>query len=328
MLSTQERIVLLAQMNVVRPTAVLNEAAQRAMLATKGTLLSVAGKATRRFWPTGSEHILDFNRATDWSSAVLPSLIERESERLSHLSDDLINAGIRRHLIELAGTAADLGDAELSEAVVAKAAHSLRLDADGCSDSVSLEGRVFEEGLREIIPQIQAMLRKIPATESQNLERLLRAEIEKLSPANREAMRKALHIDELSARALISVLKSGSALMLTQVLVGGFGFGAFLFLATTMKAIGLLIGTTFAFGTYTAASSFLSFLLSGPFFVLVVLASGGVALWNVGRQIELLMARTLIIVGRGRFLAASASAALATRSGDGVSMASGGPTCA
>ena len=68
------------------------------------------------------------------------------------------------------------------------------------------------------------------------------------------------NVDPASFKASISAV-AGSMAVLT--LADAAGFGLFLFATTTLKAISLLLGTTFSFETYTALTTILG-LLTGP----------------------------------------------------------------
>jgi hypothetical protein len=64
----------------------------------------------------------------------------------------------------------------------------------------------------------------------------------------------------------------------------------------------LFFGITFAFGTYTAASSLLAFLLSCPFILLVSALTGGVLYFQTTRKLDQQFAKMLILAGKGNLI--------------------------
>jgi hypothetical protein len=170
-------------------------------------------------------------------------------------------------------------------------------------DAVILENEVFQSFVKQLVEGLQKHLQRLGPKQTEELERLLRLQLMRLSEADREAIREALKVDRLSAETMLSVFKTGGGTLIAQMLIGSFGFGAYLFLATTLKAVGLLLGTSFAFGTYIVANSFLAFLLSGPFWLLVVLLAGGITCRKTAVKLDDYKAQLLIVTGRARLLA-------------------------
>jgi hypothetical protein len=110
-------------------------------------------------------------------------------------------------------------------------------------------------------------------------------------------------VENLSAQAMLKIFKTDGGTFAAQLLVGSFGFGAYLFPATTLRAVGLLVGASFGFGTYIAASGFLASLLSGPFLLLALGVAGGLAFHQTAGKLDNYKAQLLIITGRERLLA-------------------------
>ncbi len=89
---------------------------------------------------------------------------------------------------------------------------------------------------------------------------------------------------------------------MAQLLLGSFGFGAFLFLTTFLKAFSLLLGTTFSFGTYLTATGLLAFILSFPFLLLLATSTGGIMLVQLQRQLADEVAKLVVLAGRSKLL--------------------------
>ncbi len=100
----------------------------------------------------------------------------------------------------------------------------------------------------------------------------------------------------------MNFLKTTSGVVIAQMLVGATGFGAFLFLTTSIHALALLLGIGLSFGVYTAATSALAFLLSGPFFFLVAGLAGGFLYYRTSEQLRGQLAKILIVTGRAHAL--------------------------
>lgn len=104
-------------------------------------------------------------------------------------------------------------------------------------------------------------------------------------------------MDELSAKSILAFLKTATATGIAQMVVGGFGFGAFLFITTMLKAFSLLLGVTIPFGVYTAATGGLAFLLSVPSFLIVMGIAGGFVYKGTERKLGDEMAKILVVIG-------------------------------
>lgn len=208
-------------------------------------------------------------------------------------------------MAEIAGCRRGLGylsENEIAEGIIAKAASHLRLNLEDCPNSEAKEEKIFTVYIEEWVQNIKERLRSISSDQEEDLKRILNQNLKKLSHAEREAIRKAIKTDELSGESLLRFLKTTSGIAIAQMLVGATGFGAFLFLTTSIHALGLLLGITFPFVTYTAATSTLSFLLSGPFLLLIAGLSGGFLYHQTTEGIKGELAKMLIVIGRAHNL--------------------------
>ena len=301
-MSRDETVALLAQLNAVTPSRAVGEWLQKTALRIKDGAIKASARGAGIFSPSLSDRIESLKNQCDWDPNVIRRNIEEETLSLSKRTEPALKAELRKHLFELGKVKTGVDDAALAQAVILRAAESLQVpNAKHYTNTADLENAVFEEWLKRLLEQ----LRELSLSRTQELEEQLRSELAKLSEADREAIRKALNLERLSAETMISILKAGGGTLAGQTLVSGFGFGAYLFLATTLKAVGLLCGTSFAFGTYAAASSSLAFLLSPPFFLLVVAATGGVAFFKTWSQLEDHKAQLLVVIGRSQLLTSS-----------------------
>ncbi|NLA58849.1 MAG: hypothetical protein GX047_05560 [Firmicutes bacterium] len=161
---------------------------------------------------------------------------------------------------------------------------------------------MFDYCVEEKIKQLKEQLVQMTDAELKELETIVREQFESLSKAEQAAIRETMGLEELSAKHVIGFLKQTSSVALAQMIVSGFGFGAYLFLTSLLKSFSLLLGTTFSFGVYTAATSALAFFLSGPFLLLIGLMGFGLMYGRTGNALNGELAKLLVLVGRGAFL--------------------------
>lgn len=320
-----ELVALVAHLNVVTSTQVLNEGVRRTAVKVKDAALDGTSWLVKKsFQPTEitfdtprykifalwhlkklTQRVGSLNEDWNWNPNVLGRRFEEESAKLAASDGAALKAALRRCIAEIAGVSPGIEDSALACAVIHRAAKALAINDVLFADAVALEKEVFQKSVTQLAETLQKQVRKFGPDQISELERLVREGLQKLSEADREAIREALHLDTLSAEAMVRVFKTGGSALAAQMLVGSAGFGGFLFLTTTLHAVGLLLGTSFVFGTYAAASSFLAFLLSGPFLLLVLALTGGVALRRTATKLDDYKAQLLIITGHARLLAIS-----------------------
>lgn len=301
-MSKEDMVALLAKLNAITPSRAVSESLQKTGKKIKDGLLEMLARGAQFFSASFSARVDALKKALDWDTDVIRKSVEEETLSLSQRNEPALRAELRRHLFELVEVKPGADDSALAQAVILRAAESLKVpNAKHYPNPAELENAVFEAWLRQLLEQ----LRKLSLTQTEQFEERLRGELDKLSKEDQEAMRKALQIERLSAEAVMSVLKTGGSALTAQVLASSFAFGAFLFLATTLKAVGLLFGTTFAFGTYAAATTSLAFLLSPPFLILLVALTGGAALLKTSGHLDGYKAQLLVVIGRSQLLAGS-----------------------
>ena len=302
-MSKEETVALLAQFDAVTTSRALNNWAQKTAVRIKDWILgNIAGfvKSRSPWISTGAEGL---KRDWNWDPNVLQKSIDEEIQRLSLLDVTMLKVELRKTLAATAKVDPGIEDTPLACAMIHRAAKSLNIDPRLHFDAVALENEVFQTSIKQLVERIQKELLRLNPKQIEELEKLLRQELVRLGEADREAIREALKVDRLSAEMMLKMLKTGSGTLIAQILVGGFGFGAYLFLATTLKAVGLLFGTSFVFGTYVVASSFLGFLLSGPFLLLAVALAGGITYRRTNVNLDDYKSQLLIVAGRARLLA-------------------------
>lgn len=301
-MSKQEVAELLAQLNALTPSRRISEGVQKMGLRIKDRILTALARGTQFFSASLSARIDALNKAFDWDASTTAKAIEDSKLSLLQLNEPALRAELRNLLFELGKLRQSVDDAALAHAIISRAAKSLKIrNAEHYTNLVDLETAVLSAWLEELKKELQ----KLSATRAEELERKLRNELAKLTKSDENAIRKALGIDKVSAEGIVSFLRTGATTLTAQTLISSCGFGAFLFLSTALKATGLLFGTTFAFGTYTTASSSLAFLLSPSFFLLILAITGGMVTWRASNQLDDYKAQLLVVMGRSRLAAAA-----------------------
>ncbi|NLV91721.1 MAG: hypothetical protein GX030_04915 [Firmicutes bacterium] len=299
-LSREEKIALLAQLNAINSRNVLSEGAQQGLKRGKDLVFQVSQLLLGQFSSDWAEGVKRMKEQLDWDVNTLQAAIEREYRQLDALGEFDLGKNLLVRMAQIAGVDPTSSTSAVSEALIKRAAKACKIPID--QDIEVLEALVFEHCLEEKIAQIQEQLTQMTDSELEELEAVLREEIQSLSQAEQEAIRTTMGLDELSAKHVITFLKQASGIALAQMIISGFGFGAYLFLTTLIKSFSLLLGVTFSFGVYTTATSALAFLLSGPFLLLASLMGFGLMYRKAGHTIYDELAKLLVFGGRSAFL--------------------------
>lgn len=295
-MSKQERASLLAQIECFTSLKeMLGESVHR-LAGKAGTFLRVAGKQIGL--PLGGSDAQSVN--PDYNQ--LASKLEARTRRLAAMTDRTIEIRLRLALADLGKVPANSSDTQVAEAILRRAAKAIKLDRLPIADSGQLEQMVFEKCLNEQIDRLQQRLSKLSPAEQEQLRDLLRDELNRMGQGDREALRAAIGVERLSADALMMFLKTTSSVAITQMVIGGLGFGAFLFITTFLKAFSLMLGMTFSFGTYMAATSALAFILSFPFLLVAAVASGGLIAKRLQTMLGDEVAKMVILAGKSKML--------------------------
>lgn len=303
-LSYEEKIALLAQMNVLNGVNLLNEAVQKSARLAKRTVLQtverVANKVDERF----GKGIAKLNEGSDWDTNVLARRLEEETRKLAGLAPEEVAAELKRRMADIAGVDETAGEEAIVRGILRRASKSLNIDRECCPDD-ALESRVFEETVRQQADRLKKQLEGMSDEQQEEFAERVRRQIAQLGKAEQDAVKQALGADNLSRQTLLRFLKKTSGVAIAQLVAGGLGFGAFLFLSEAISALGLLLGITFPFAVYTTASSMLAFVLSGPFFLAAAVLFGGLALGSMSKRMGDEMAKLLVVVGRAKLIARS-----------------------
>ncbi len=289
MMPLEDQKILLAQLNAITPEAVLWSRVLTQMVRFKEAVTRI----TRNIFVRGVS-----GEATDRNPGILEEKIASERARVDNMGKEAVATALHSHFVRLAGVCSEASQADVAAGIVKKAAVSLGLKPEAYADIASLESAVYERCIEEMISQLKERLRGLSSEEYSRLEKEVEGWLHRLSAADRKTIQEALHLEDLSGKALLSILQSGSSAAAAQMLVSSAGFGAYLFLTTIIHGLGLVTGTTFAFSTYAAATQGLAFLLSGPFLLLVTAASGWLAVRKIRQSLDGYLAQVLVLMGR------------------------------
>jgi hypothetical protein len=302
-LPRDDQILLLAQLNSITGWNALSEGVHKGVYKAKKFVLGVSGKLASRFGADDfSRQINRLDRNTEWNTEQLAEKINSQVQSLQKKNSSDLWLGIRARMAEIAGIKHDASDMMIADSIITKTASQLKVDLSNYHDSETREEQVFKACIEEQVKKLQETISKMSTKQQEEYEEILRQELEKLSHADQEAIRKATGLSDLSGQALLNFLKTTSGVVIAQMLVGATGFGAFLFLTTSIHALALLLGIGLSFGVYTAATSALAFLLSGPFFFLVAGLAGGFLYYRTSEQLRGQLAKILIVTGRAHAL--------------------------
>ncbi len=299
-LSREEKAALLAQLNAINSRNVLYEGAQQGLKKGKDLIFKVSGFLIGQFSSEWAEGVERLNEQLNWDVNTIQTAIEREYRRLSHLDGAALNRRLLSRIAEIGGVASNSSVSAVGEAAIRRAAEACKIRRNQPVEV--LEARVFDHCVEEKSKQLREQLTQMTDAQLEEFEAILREQIEGLSKAEQEAIRKTMGLEELSAKHVISFLKQTSSVALAQMIISGFGFGAYVFLAMLIKSFSMLLGVTFSFGVYATASSTLAFLLSSPFLLMIGLMGFGLMYRNAGNALNDELAKLLVFVGRGAFL--------------------------
>lgn len=282
---------------------VINEGLQKTAQKAKNILLKGVGEILKK---TGAKEqatkIETFDMNTNWNPEIIKSAFDKAMKKLQDFEEPELNFAIRWHLLKLCNLEPPVQDEKIIERIISKAGKPFNINPKNYIDLAAAEAKIFQKAVEEQIELLQKTLANMGAEEQEQFEEILNEELKKLSEADLEAIKRVTGLEKLSARALSNFLRTTSSVVLAQIIIGGWGFGAYLFLTAFLKAVSLFFGITFAFSTYTAASSMLAFLLSGPFVLLVSALTGGVLYFQTTRKLDQQLAKMLIMAGKGNLI--------------------------
>ena len=183
---------------------------------------------------------------------------------------------LREDMQQIEETAQDrreIRDECLSLNIVDKAAKYLGVDLSLTpAEKIEVVSQRYAE---RIYSELQKQAKKSVNDEARKLVKQLDTDIDALRPEEREAMRKALKLDEVTGETVRNLLVTtgGSTLFLSATT----GFGSYIALTTMMHAVATTaLGITLPFAAYTGAASIFG-ILTGPVGWLLL---AGIGIWQ------------------------------------------------
>ncbi|MGI6647602.1 MAG: hypothetical protein ACOX5W_00660 [Bacillota bacterium] len=301
LMSREEKIALLAQLKAITGFNLIKQGSSEFVLKAKNGLFW-AGKKLADL--TGQveavEKLEKWNSQSNWNPNLLQKEMACQQKELELLSDRGVEVRLRQELARLAGVAPEADLETIAQHLVKRLAELYQLDEWHFQNDTALEEKVYSACLEEQINILKQKLNSLDREEEIQMQEALEQQINQLSRAEQEAIKQAMGLDELSAASMMTLLKTTSGVALAQVILSGTGFGVYLFLTTMIKALSLMLGVTFSFGTYTAATTAMAFLLSFPFLLLVVALSGGFIWHKTSVKIDEQLTKIVFLAGRAK----------------------------
>ena len=296
-------IILISHMNCITGwNLVVNHAIVNAVKLKTAVFEGVSGVLTRQGKDTYAEKVWKANKQIECQVQSLVRVMESEHDRLSRYSDRALALELRFGIMKLTKNIETESDSLLAQGILNRAAVSLGLSPARFCDSATLEQRVFEASVKRLCEIVEKHMNGLSPEEMERMSTIMEVELDKLSQGEREAIQRFIGSDYLSGETLLHFGRTISMLGIAKVILSGAGFGGFLFLSNTMKAISLLMGVSFPFGAYAAATSILAIVLSVPMLVILGGISGSIILRRVNGSIEGLLAQQLVLTGRWRMI--------------------------
>ncbi|MGI6548467.1 MAG: hypothetical protein ACOX4Q_00310 [Syntrophomonadales bacterium] len=303
-MDTEEQRRLLAQLESFNTLAVIKESATKGTLKAKNwtanQLAGLAKKAGKEDW---QERIQDIDEKSNWEVIELQATIDKTMEEMQTLCDYEIRAYLKEDIAKLVGLPRTSSMDEISQKYLETLAKHFKIRNWKTLSPGELENRLYQSCLEEQLEMIKQYVRKLSPDDEGKVTELLQKEVEALSHSEQEAMRRATGLDNLTGEALLTLIKTTSALAIAQALIASTGFGAYLFLSTMLKAISLLLGVSFAFGTYAGASTVMAFFVSFPFLVMFLVGGGGLLWWRTQSKLNDFMIKAVFMAGKARLVA-------------------------
>ncbi len=286
-LPREDKVMLLTQLDILTGWNILHEGSSGTLMKSKHTVLQATNRVLRRPKEIEEPTVRVLQKKLEERRLVVDRMTQRE-----------IDMRIRDHLVVLAGVDSRKDNTAIARGILYRAARSLKLKPEEYRDLVSLENQIYMDAVSVISKEIKKRVNTMTSEQQIAFEQLVRQELNRLSTAEQDAIRTFTGLDELSSQSLIRFFKTTSSTAMAQLVLGSFGFGAYLFLSTMIKSISLLFGTTFSFATYTTAATMLSFTLSSWFLLLVAVFSAGFMFKGTGNALKDQLARMIVVIGR------------------------------
>lgn len=205
----------------------------------------------------------------------IDELIREDYSELKKFSRPELDRLLRKEIAERVSMTFVSGEEKISAAVISEAAKNFD-DIGEFLTSAQKADAVAQKMYNQIRNKINEELRKQTVAQAAQTEIKLDEEISKMSMREKEEMRKALNVDELTGKTIRkTILQAG----LSAVLIGSTsGLGLFVATTTIIHAVfTTALGITLPFFVYSSAMSVLGF-LTGPAGLALV---AGIAAYNL-----------------------------------------------
>lgn len=201
---------------------------------------------------------------------VVP-LNERISEcadSMRNMSKDALVSETKKVLLERLGSSSgSIGDGPSDDAISVRVIDEARNAFKDINKDLSPSQKadaIFYRYNERLISQASKKFSEASEAEKREIAGQLQKDINEMSAEERRELQKALHVEELTAETLTSVLTTSAGASALLIALNASGFGAFVALTTIMHAVfTTTLHITLPFAAYATSTSALSFLI-GP----------------------------------------------------------------
>lgn len=218
---------------------------------------------------------------------TIQEMLQTNKTKLEDVSREDLDNKLRKILIEKCNSAGAIltnqaTDDEISVIVIHTAAKAYKDINDKFTPAQKADSIQYRYA-EKFLSRMQKEMSKQTTTEKNKTDQVIQEKIDDLTEKQREELKEALKVQELTGQTLGNILRSAAGPATILAIVEISGFGAYIALTTIVHAIfTTVLGITLPFAAYTTLTSTLAF-LTGPIGWIAVIGVGAFQL-NRGKN--------------------------------------------
>ncbi|MDF2588849.1 MAG: hypothetical protein K0S41_2690 [Anaerocolumna sp.] len=218
---------------------------------------------------------------------TIQEMLQTNKTKLDDVSREDLDKKLRKILIEKCNSAGAMltnqaTDDEISVTVIHTAAKAYKDINDKFTPAQKADSIQYRYA-EKFLSRMQKEMSKQTTTEKNKTDQVIQEKIDDLTEKQREELKEALKVQELTGQTLGNILRSAAGPATVLAIVEISGFGAYIALTTIVHAIfTTVLGITLPFAAYTTLTSTLAF-LTGPIGWIAVIGVGAFQL-NRGKN--------------------------------------------